>query len=135
MRSSRTFFWVAFVVFVVCALYFDRHDHLWSFAGPLAPIKAIVWLAFVAFLGFTIFASARENLFRSIDEIGELYWGRQIGIDLYIGLLIFMFFVYLNEGSALVMLCWLVPSIAFVNLATLLYLAMHFEEIVSKFLG
>ena len=135
MRSSRNLLWLAFVVFVACALYADWHENLFALRGPLAPVKALVWLTLAGFLGFTIFASARENLFRSIDEIGELYWGRQIGIDLYIGLLIFLFFVYLNEGSLLVTLCWLIPAIAFVNLATLVYLAIHFEEIVAKFLA
>ena len=134
MRSTRTLFWLAFVVFVAVAFYADGHANAFTFHGPLAPVKAVVWLAFAGFLAFTIFCSARENLFRSIDEIGELYWGRQIGLDLYIGLLLFAFVVYLNEGSVLITLCWLVPGLAFVNLATLLYLGLHFEQIVSKFL-
>lgn len=63
-----------------------------------------------------------------------LHWGRQIGIDLYIGITIMAFFIYLHSGSVFVLLLWLLPLFAFANLATLLYIAIHYDSIVEKFL-
>jgi hypothetical protein len=134
MSASKPLFWTAFAVVAICALYFDGHADLFSMHTPLAPIKFTVWAAFAGFLGYSIYCSARENLFTSVARIAELHWGRQIGIDLYLGLLLTFFVVYLNEGSVLVVLLWLLPALAFANLVTLLYFAIHFDEIVAKFL-
>jgi hypothetical protein len=134
MLSSKNLLWLAFVAFVALALYYDGHARLFTFGGPLAPIKLAIWVAFAGFLAYSVYCSARENLFRSVAKIGELHWGRQIGTDLYLGLLLALFVVYLNEGSALVALLWLVPALVFANLVTLLYFALHFEEIVGRFL-
>jgi hypothetical protein len=134
MTSSKNLFWAAFVLFVACALYFDRHENLFTHHGPLAPVKLLVWAAFLGFLAYTAYCSSRENLFRSIGKMAEVHWGRQVGADLYLGLLLMIFVVYLNEGSALVVLLWLVPVLAFANLATLLYFALHFDQIVARFL-
>lgn len=71
----------------------------------------------------------------NFGKIAELHWGRQIGIDLYLGLSLTLFIVYLNEGSVLVMLLWLIPTFAFGNLATLLYFAIHYDAIVARFIG
>jgi hypothetical protein len=134
MLSSKNLLWLAFVAFVALALSYDGHARLFTFGGPLAPIKLAIWVAFAGFLAYSVYCSARENLFRSVAKIGELHWGRQIGTDLYLGLLLALFVVYLNEGSALVALLWLVPALVFANLVTLLYFALHFEEIVGRFL-
>jgi hypothetical protein len=42
--------------------------------------------------------------------------------------------VYLHEGP-LAALAWLVPVLLFANLATLLYVAIHFEALVARFVG
>lgn len=134
MLSTRRVFWAAFVAFVVCALGFDRHASLLAFSGPLAPLKLLVWAAFAGFLAYSVYCSARENLVRSVEKIAELHWGRQIGADLYLGLLLALFIVYLNEG-ALAALLWAVPTLAFANLSILLYFAIHFDDIVARFLA
>ena len=135
MTSAKNLLWAAFLLFVGCALYFDWHGNLFAVTGPLMPVKLLIWAAFVGFTAYSVYCSSRENLFKSIEKISELHWGRQIGTDLYLGLLLTLFVVYLNEGSALVALLWLVPTLAFANLATLLYFAIHFDEIVGRFLA
>jgi len=132
---TKAFFWITFVLFVACALYFSWHDKIFSFSGRLSAGKYIVWAAFIAFTAYSIYCSSQENLFKSIGKIAELHWGRQIGIDLYLGLSLTLFIIYLNEGSILVVLLWLLPTIAFVNLATLLYFAIHYDSIVARFVG
>ncbi|MFQ3324623.1 MAG: hypothetical protein ACI90U_002453 [Pseudomonadales bacterium] len=62
-------------------------------------------------------------------------WFRQISIDLYLGLLITSTIIYLNEGSLLFMLLWIVPLVLFVNLALLLYLAMNYDSLIAHFIS
>jgi hypothetical protein len=135
MASSKTLFWTLFAIFVACALYFDWHENVFAMSGPLAGVKIAVWAAFFAFLGYTIYCSSREDLVGSVLELAKLHWGRQIGADLYLGVLLALLVIYLNEGSAGAALLWLLPMLAFANLATLLYFALHFDSIVAHFVG
>lgn len=41
--------------------------------------------------------------------------------------------IYLNEGSSLVALAWLLPVLIYANQATLLYFAVHFDELIARF--
>lgn len=135
MISSRSLFWALFSIFVVCALYFNWRGDIFAASGPLPAIKLSVWVVFFGFLGYTIYCSSREDLVGSVGKLAELHWGRQIGVDLYLGLLLALLVIYLNEGSALVALLWLLPMLAFANLASLLYFAIHFDSIVGHFLS
>jgi hypothetical protein len=134
MSSRSLFFWAAYFVFAACALYFGWHGDVLGFGGPLGAIKLLVWTALLGFLAYSVYCSARENLFESIPRIFELHWGRQVGADLYLGLLVALFVVYLHEG-ALAALFWAAPTLLFANLSILLYLAIHFEAIVARFLA
>jgi hypothetical protein len=133
MLSSRNLLWGVFVVFVACALFFGWHDRLFAFDQPMGAGKLVVWACFAGFLAYSIHCSSRENLFRSVAEITELLWGRQICADLYLGLLLAMGIIYLNEGFVAALL-WLVPTLLFANLSILLYAAIHFDSIVSRFM-
>lgn len=125
--------WGIYGAFAFYAMYSNWHPAMLQFDGPLGVAKLVLWAVFVGFLAYSIYCSSRENLFRSIGVITTLHWGRQISADLYLGLCIGIFFIYLNEG-AVVALIWLLPMLAFANLAMLLYVAINFETIVSKFL-
>lgn len=127
--------WLAFAVFAGCALLFGRSEDLFVSRSALPAGKYLAWAAFTAFLGYSIYCSLRENIFRSVAAMAKFHWGRQIGIDLYLGLGIFLFLIYLHQGSMLVVLLWLVPVLAFANLATLLYLAVHYDSLVGKFIS
>lgn len=132
--SANKVSWAVYAAFVAAALYLNWHPKLFSFDGDLGVLKLIVWAVFLSFLAYSVYCSTRENIFRSIRKIAELHWGRQIGIDLYLGLFIFLIFIYLHEGFFAAAL-WALPTLLFANLSTLLYLAIHFDAIASKLLG
>jgi hypothetical protein len=133
MAAAKGLLWGGFVAFVAGVLLVDGHARLFAFDGSLGLVKLLVWVACVGFVAYSFYCSAHENLFRSIAKIGKLHWGRQIGLDLYLGLALTLFVIYLNEGSWLVVLAWLVPTLLYANQVTLLYVAVHFEELVARF--
>jgi len=63
-----------------------------------------------------------------------MYWGWQIIIDLYIGLLLPLFIIY-SHGGAVILLLWIVPVFINANLFTLLYFALNYDSLVAHFLG
>ncbi|PYC25997.1 hypothetical protein DMO17_10050 [Aquipseudomonas alcaligenes] len=128
--SKNLLSWMLFAVFVVLALGLHWHAQLLVFSGLVGAGKALVWLAWLAFVGYSIHCSRRENIVKSIRGMARLYWGRQIIIDLYLGVALFLALIALHQG-ALVMLAWLLPVLLFANQATLLYLAIHFESLLA----
>lgn len=110
-----------------------------ALAPPAAPSPASGWIAIrvligvvlASFLGYTIYCSFRESLFKTMRKMGGLHWGRQIGIDLYIGLLLFGLVVGILHGSAAVLLLWLLPALIYGNLVPLLYFLLHFNWIIA----
>ena len=133
MNRSGWILWGLYAAFASVAVFANLQVTTFQFGGPLGGAKAIVWLALLAFLGYSVYCSFKENFFRSLRSIAALHWGRQIGADLYLGLGIALLIIYLNDGL-LVALLWLVPTLIYANLAVLLYLALNFESIVSKLL-
>ncbi len=127
--------WAVYFLFAGSALALGWHDDLLAFNGGAGLAKAVVWAAYLAFLIFSIYCSLHENIFRTIDQMLKLHWGRQIGLDLYIGITMFMGLIYLHEGSLLVVALWLVPTVLFANLATFLYLVINFESLLARFMG
>ena len=123
--------WGVYGAFAATVVYSYWYPAMLQFGGPLGSIKIMVWAALVGFLIYSVHCSLREDLFRSVGTIAKMYWGRQIGADLYLGLFVGIFIIYLNEG-ALVALCWLLPTLAFANLSVLLYVAVNFDTIVAK---
>lgn len=134
MNSKNLALWAVYVAFVVTAFAVEWHSELFVFSGSMAAAKVVIWLGFIAFLLYSIYCSSQENIFRTINTMLSLHWGRQIGLDLYIGLGIFMGFIYLHEGSLLAVALWFLPTLLFANLATFVYLVIHFESIM-KLLG
>jgi len=132
--GRRHALWGIYAAFASYAIYTGWHESMFQFGGPLGALKISIWAALVGFLAYSIYCSSREDLFRSIGVITTMHWGRQISADLYLGLFVAMFFIYLNEG-AVVALIWLLPTLAFANLSILLYMAINFETIVTKFLS
>ena len=126
--------WGLYALFAVYALYAYWHETIFRFNGPLGGTKLTVWVALGGFLIYSVYCSSREDLFRSVGAIGRLHWGRQIGTDLYLGLLIGILIIYLHEGPTAALI-WTVPTLVFANLSMLLYLAVNFDSIVARFLG
>ncbi|SMD35390.1 hypothetical protein SAMN04488029_2492 [Reichenbachiella faecimaris] len=127
--------WLLYVVLVAIAILFNGEEHPFISHGPYPIGKSIIWCAFLAFSGYSYFCSAKESLFRTIKSMLKLHWGRQIGTDLYLGLVLFMLFMFFHQESWLIPLFWLLPVLAFANLATLLYLALHYDSIVRLLLS
>ena len=125
--------WGLYFLFAVSALYLNWHDRIVQFDVPLGALKIAVWLLWIGFLMYSVYCSTRENLMSTVGKMSKLYWGRQIGLDLYLGLFLGFIIIYLNEGSVAVLL-WAIPLLLFVNLAMLLYFAIHFDAIVDKFI-
>ena len=101
-------------------------------------MEFIRWTALVillAFSGYTIYASRKENFWKSFRTVMQLNWGRQVVADLYIGLLLFTFIIYLHEASALIAVAWLIPTLILGNLVPLIYFVIHFDSIASAFLN
>ncbi len=124
--------WSLFAAFVACTLALEWRDTLFEFDGASGVAKCVAWLVFLCFTSYSVYCSFRENLFASVSSMARLHWGRQIGIDLYLGLALSLVAIYLHEG-ALALVLWLVPVLLFANLATLLYVAIHFESLVARF--
>ena len=132
--SVKNVSWAVYAAFVAVALYFNWHLSPFSFDGRLGGLKLLVWAVYLAFLVYSVYCSSKENIFRTVRKIAEYHWGRQIGIDLYLGLFVAMILIYLNEGL-IAAVAWTLPTLLFANLSILLYLAIHFDSIVTKFLG
>lgn len=132
MFIKRNALWIMYAIFAFCAIVLHSGEPF--FLSQQFPVgKLITWLLLLGFLVFSIHCSSQENFFKTLKKIFPLYWGRQIGIDLYLGLVITMALIYLNEGSILVLALWVVPIIIFANLATLLYIALNFDSLMSHF--
>ncbi|NJM52152.1 MAG: hypothetical protein HC846_01430 [Blastocatellia bacterium] len=127
--------WLVFAIFVACALYFNWHSRLLTYNAPIDVGKYLIWMAFIGFAGYTFYCSSKENLFKTIKKMSEWFWGRQALLDLYIGSLLVVFIIYLHSGSITIALLWLIPCLLFVNLATLLYFAIHYNSIIEKFIS
>lgn len=130
---KRQALWIFYAIFVAIAIALKGDEPLFYSDGPYAAGKVVAWLLYLGFLAFSIYCSSRENFYKSLSKFAKLHWGRQIGADLYLGLVVSLFLIYLNEGSLLVVALWLVPVILFANLATLLYFAMNYGAIVAHF--
>jgi len=132
-QIRKQLFWIIYAIFVSCAVYFNENQDLFKLDGPFVLGKFFIWILYVSLLLYSIYCSQIENLFKSISKISELYWGIQIGIDLYIGFLLSLFFMYMIERNAWVVLIWMFPTIIFGNLSLLVYFCLNYDVIVKMF--
>lgn len=132
---KRHWLWILYGVFVALAIITHDGEAVFTSTGPYGAGKTLVWLILAGFLAYSLQISARENFFKSLQKMNPILWSRQIGLDLYIGLLVPLFIIFLNEASLLVLLLWLVPIFVFANLATLLYLALNYDSILAHFVA
>ena len=126
--------WLFYAGFLAAAIITHHSEGLFFSDGPYSLGKPLIWLTWAAFLAYTIHVNKRENFFKTMVKLNPFLWHRQIGIDLYIGLLVPLFLIYLNEGSFLVTLLWFLPIFIFANLATLPYLALNYDSLIAHFL-
>ncbi|MDA4845413.1 hypothetical protein [Hoeflea poritis] len=132
---KRNALWGAYIVFLVLAATFGAREGALDFSGPGATGKAAIWAVFIAFLIYSIQAHRKEVFLRSVAKVNQLWWGLQIGLDLYISVFLSLALIYLVEGSLAVMLLWALPVLVFANLAILPYLILNFGAVFSAFAG
>ena len=130
---ARYLLWLFYAVFLICAVLFGAREGFLGTESPLGAGKVVLLAVYLGFLAFSLHATRRENFFRSIGKINALLWGRQVGVDLYIGVLLSLLLIWLVEGSLGVMLLWLVPVVVFANLAILPYVLLNFAAITGHF--
>lgn len=121
--------WGLYFAFVAAALATGWHDRLLE----LSTGKAVLLAVWLAFLGYSIRCGLKENIFKGLGTIFRFHWGRQVGLDLYIGASFMLAFIALSDGPMTALL-WAVPILLFVNLASLVYILIHFEQIVARFM-
>lgn len=102
--------------------------------GYLA-LRIAIWIVFLGFFGYSVYCSLRESLFGTVRKMGKLHWGRQIGIDLYIGLLLSLVWIGWSQANPWTILIWAPALLVYGNLATLLYAAFYFDSIAMALLN
>ena len=130
---KKNFLWILFLGFAIAGIVTRKDTSIFVSYGPYSFGKYIIWLLFFSFLGYTLYCNANENFFKSVKRINQMKWGRQIGLDLYIGLLLPLVIIYLHGGS-FIFLLWLVPVLINANLFTLLYFALNYDSLIAHFI-
>ena len=129
---KRNFLWIVYIGFTIVAFWTKQDESAFISLSQYGYGKYILWLILFGFLAYSFYCGKKENFFKSVKRVNEMYWGRQIGIDLYIGLLLPLLIIYLHGGS-FIFLLWLVPVILYANLATLLYFALNYDSLLAYF--
>ena len=124
--------WAAYFAFVGAALYLERAENPFNLSGPYGGVKLFLWVAYVCFVAYSIHCNTRAEFFSGLKNVAKLPWGRQAGVDLYLGFFLTGFIVYLNEGYWFATLLWIIPGLFYVNLITLLYFIIHFDALVAR---
>ncbi len=130
---KQNFLWILFIGFAIFAVSSRQDKFIFVSQSPYSFGKYIVWIIFVCFFAYSIYASSKENFFRTLTRISKMFWGWQIGIDLYIGLVLPLIIIHLH-GGVFVFLVWLIPVLIYANLATLLYLALNYDSLINHFI-
>ena len=131
---KKNLLWVVYFGFIIFAIITGKDEHIFISNGAYPLGKYIVWLMYLSFLGYSLYCSTKENFFKSLKNIYPFLWARQIGMDLYIGLALTSYLIYLNEGSILVLAIWILPILIYANLITLVYVAINYDSIISHFI-
>lgn len=123
--------WMFYAAFVATAMVTHSAEPMFISEGPYAAGKPILWAILVAFFAYSWRIGQQEDFFNSLRRMSPILWSRQIGLDLYIGLLVPLFLIYLHTGSVLILLLWAVPILIFANMATLVFLALNYDALIA----
>ena len=130
---KRYLLWIFYAVFLALAVLYGGREPFFTTGSPFVAGKYLLLIVFLAFVGYSLHATRRENFFKSVVKINRFYWGRQIGLDLYISVFMSLALIYFHEGSLAVMMLWLLPVLVFANLAILPYIILNYGSIVNLF--
>ena len=125
---KRYLFWFFYLAFLLIAMNYGSRESLFSNIGTG---KIMILMIFAGFVIYSLVATEKENFFKTVRIVNGYYWGRQIGIDLYISVFLSLMLIYLVEGSFVVLALWFVPVLIFANLAILPYILLNYSAIAS----
>jgi len=131
---KRNFLWVLYFPFVIVAVVNRSDQELFGSSSPYPAGKYAIWIIYLGFLAYSLYCSTIENFFGTLKKIYPFRWARQIGMDLYAGLILSLCLIYLNDGSMLIVLLWLLPILVYANLAVLLYVVLNYDSLISNFM-
>ena len=126
---KKNILWIILFIYLILSFIFLSPEKL-----NFSLVQILFWIGFITFTGFTMYCTKRENFFKSLKKISGFHWGWQIGIDLYIGLFIQAYIIFLTEGSIPLTLLWLLPMLIYGNIITLYYYALKSHLILTHFL-
>lgn len=129
---KKNLLWVIFIIFACIGIATKKDASIFISQSQYGVGKYIIWLLFFTFFSYTIYCSRKENFYKSMRNIIQMYWGWQVVIDLYIGVMLPLLIIYLH-GGMFVFLLWLLPIVINVNLFTLLYFALNYDSILTHF--
>jgi hypothetical protein len=132
---KKYYFTLLYIAFVIAVIGTNWHEKLFDFSQKMALGKVLILLIWLSFSILTIKYSIEENFFKSLKKITAFRWGRQIGLDLWVGQTLALIIVYWFTGSFLTVLLWLIPFIVFGNLATLLFFFMNYDALVGQIIS
>lgn len=131
-RTLRRYrLWLFYAAFLALALIFGGREGFVATDSPYKIAKNAILGVYLGFLVYSLRATYHENFFKTVSIMNRLWWGRQVGADLYISVALSLAMIWLIEGSTVVLLLWAVPVIVFANLAILPYILLNYSEIVS----
>ena len=131
---KRNFLWIVYAIFLVLAIIYRSDEQILFSQGPYAVGKPIIWLIYIAFLGYSLYISTKESFVGTLKKIYPFRWARQIGMDLYVSMTLSLALIYLNEKSWMVVLVWFLPVLIYANLAVLPYLALNYDSVLANFI-
>ena len=133
LSIRRILFWGGFAICVCIAFAMYWDASFFEFNGTERGVRLALLVTWLAFTAYSLYCIPHESLWQSAQAILKLFWGRQVTADLYISVILSMGLVYLVTGSILETLLWSLFFLPFANLAILLFLILHVEDIVRAF--
>ncbi len=129
----RFLLWLLYFLFVAVALVYSWDERLLTVEDSVDFSRLLLLAIWISFVAYSYYCSRKENFFRTVSEMSKRYWGRQIGLDLYISVGLSICLVYLVTGSVIQTLLWSLAFIPFANMAILLFIILHLDKIVDAF--
>ncbi|MEO1043146.1 MAG: hypothetical protein AAFX52_12740 [Pseudomonadota bacterium] len=130
---ARYGLWGGFVLFVVIALATQWNGDLLTINNGKGAVRMVLLALWLGFCGYSVLASRRENFFKTVRNMARLYWGRQIGADLYLSVFLSIGLVWLVTSSVTETILWSLAFIPFANMAILLFVILRLDDILAAF--
>lgn len=92
-------------------------------------MKIFIWFALALLLGLSVWAQSHISIFEEMRNAPLMYWGTQALVDLYIGFTMVSVLYFKFAPNRVQAICWMLATFVFGNIASLIFLLLHFEKI------